>query len=194
MDDNVVTGKFKGSEKGDDDDDDSQYENQLIDAERENNFTGRVKKYDKEKFYVKSTDSSGHRMWQKLSLPPAYLAQVQILIHSNLIPVYKSPQDFFRDAGIHRLIELEGLLKDREFTESLGMLHLDLKIKEAQAKEKLEQEFVETLISRIKQVYMATRNTKQLADDYAKIKGQLSEEAQNTIEMCFVNCGHYTPF
>lgn len=59
--------------------------------------------YSRANFYTRSVDSRGHKETFHVPSPPAIFGQVGELVASRMIPAYRSPQDFVRDAIVHRL-------------------------------------------------------------------------------------------
>ena len=85
-------------------------------------------KYTRDQFYVASNDKRGHHSKSYLSLPPGLKNEIGALIASRAIPLYRTEQDFWRDAGVHRLHDVVDLLKDTApiIAAQLGVLAREL--------------------------------------------------------------------
>lgn len=62
--------------------------------------------YRRDNFYTRSVDSKGHKETFHVPAPPAIFGQVGEMVAQRLIPAYRSPQDFVRDAIVHRLRDI----------------------------------------------------------------------------------------
>lgn len=62
--------------------------------------------YSRDNFYTRSVDSKGHKETFHVPTPPAIFGQVGELVAQRMIPAYRSPQDFVRDAIVHRLRDI----------------------------------------------------------------------------------------
>jgi hypothetical protein len=67
--------------------------------------------YSRDQFYVTATDNRGHSLKVRLSVPPPVKGQIAALIASKAIPMYRTEEDFHRDALVHRLHDLSEFLQ-----------------------------------------------------------------------------------
>lgn len=58
-------------------------------------------KYRHDRFYTRSVDRHGHRESMRIAMPQGIDSQIYAAVAN--VPFYNSPQDFFRDAAVHRL-------------------------------------------------------------------------------------------
>jgi hypothetical protein len=63
--------------------------------------------YSPDRFYVASADKNGHSHWLKMRIPPAISGHISALVASGKIPQYRTVEDFYRDAVLHRLHSIE---------------------------------------------------------------------------------------
>lgn len=70
--------------------------------------------YDPEKFYVGSTNTKGFQASIRVNIPPEVHAEIGALVASRDFPMYRTNQDFYRDAIVHHL-------KRRQDAASSGM-------------------------------------------------------------------------
>lgn len=70
------------------------------------------KTYDPEEFYVASTNSKGFGSSFRIKVPPEVIGEIGALVAARVIPLYRTPADFHRDAMVHRLHQVHDLLKD----------------------------------------------------------------------------------
>lgn len=68
--------------------------------------------YSPEKYYTYSVDARGHKETIRVPFPPSVYGRIGELIASKRVSQYRTPQDFIRDAVIHRLEYLNDFLKD----------------------------------------------------------------------------------
>ncbi|GIV04083.1 MAG: hypothetical protein KatS3mg015_2913 [Fimbriimonadales bacterium] len=66
-------------------------------------FAQESHEYSPNKFYTRAVDKQGHKETLHVPVPPAIYAAVSELIASRKFPALRTPQDFVRDAIIHRL-------------------------------------------------------------------------------------------
>lgn len=78
-----------------------QYAETYQDAEYDVFGTVREAGYSEDRFYTRSTDLRGHGSVLRITMPQGLDSQVYAAV--NEIPEYRSVQDFFRDAALHRL-------------------------------------------------------------------------------------------
>ena len=71
--------------------------------------------YDPEQFYCTATDKKGHCQEFRVKAPPQVAGQLSAMLATRKFP-YRTQNDFFRDAMIHRLHQLarmnEGEVRD----------------------------------------------------------------------------------
>lgn len=68
--------------------------------------------YSRENFYVSATDSKGHGLKARVSVPPEVKGRIAAMIASRVFPMYRTEEDVHRDALVHRLHELGEMTKD----------------------------------------------------------------------------------
>lgn len=61
--------------------------------------------YDPSQFYIHATDKRGHSLSVRFALPPDQHHHLMKIVHDARYP-YDTPQDFVRDAVVHRLASL----------------------------------------------------------------------------------------
>lgn len=59
--------------------------------------------YDPNEFYVRSVDKRGHKETVHVPMPPDVYAEVHEMASRSEFPLYRTVQDFMRDAAIHRM-------------------------------------------------------------------------------------------
>lgn len=64
--------------------------------------------------FTRATDRRGHKTQLQVSFPPDIVRQVGELVASRRIPTCKTPQDFVRDAVVHRAHYWAEQLRDAE--------------------------------------------------------------------------------
>lgn len=72
----------------------SPYEAQLIDGSHD---------YDPDAIYTRSTNKFDHSSVMHTPFPRQVVSMIQAIVSSNLIPEYRTPHDFIRNAVIHQL-------------------------------------------------------------------------------------------
>jgi hypothetical protein len=86
--------------------------------------------YDPNKFYVRATDIKGHGERVSFKVPPEISAQIAELIFSKSFPEYRTPLDFWRDAGVHWLHHRTGQRNDPKMKEAVEDLTNRLALEE----------------------------------------------------------------
>lgn len=106
--------------------------------------------YSIAEFYCKATDGRGHSDNLRVRVKPEMAGEVAALVSSGRIPDYTTPQDFIRDAMVHRLRWLSENVDDRDLSARLAD-----KVRTLVMKERADQhlafhasfdEFVQSLI------------------------------------------------
>lgn len=117
-------------------------------------------KYSPDKFYTASRNKKGFASTLRVNLPPEVLSIVSQLVQSKVIPEYTTGEAFFRDAIVHRLKYIEGMVKDdRVPLTKAAKLMMEL---DASAKFHSERETVErTLKNYEESLQMAEGRDKQ---------------------------------
>lgn len=67
--------------------------------------------YSPDKFYTASRNKKGFTSTVRQSVPPEVLAHIGELVASRTVPEYRTSADFFRDAIVHRLHYVTGLME-----------------------------------------------------------------------------------
>ncbi len=80
--------------------------------------------YDIKKFFTYSEDKKGHSIQIRLWVPKNLAGQIGRVANSGQIPEYRSPQDFYRDALVHRAHVIAEWLDDGELKAEVGMLSM----------------------------------------------------------------------
>lgn len=75
--------------------------------------------YSPDNYYTYSVDGKGHKEKYNLPVPPSVYGRIGELIASKKVAQYRTPQDFIRDAIIHRLAYLNDFLKDAGIAEAI---------------------------------------------------------------------------
>lgn len=111
--------------------------------------------YAPDRFYTGSTNKKGFGQVVRIQIPPTITNEISALIASRAIPEYRTAQDFYRDAMIHRLhwiMQNVGNLANRkEVSETIHRLQdqaeIDMMLAKGAAERKLLadiKELVET--------------------------------------------------
>lgn len=77
--------------------------------------------YSPRKFYTYSEDKKGHSIQIRLWVPKNVAGQIGRVINSEQIPEYRSAQDFYRDALLHRAFLVAQWLDDGELKAETGL-------------------------------------------------------------------------
>lgn len=77
--------------------------------------------YDERKFYTYSEDKKGHSIQIRLWVPKNVAGQIGRVINSDQIPEYRSSQDFYRDALLHRAFRVAQWIDDGELQAEVGL-------------------------------------------------------------------------
>lgn len=72
----------------------SPYEEQLLDGSHD---------YDPDAIYTRSTNKFDHSSTMHTPFPRQVISMVQAIVSSNLVPEYRTPHDFIRNAVLHQL-------------------------------------------------------------------------------------------
>lgn len=78
--------------------------------------------YDERKFYTYSEDKKGHSIQIRLWVPKNVAGQIGRVVNSEQIPEYRSAQDFYRDALLHRAFLIAQWLDDGELKAETGLV------------------------------------------------------------------------
>lgn len=81
--------------------------------------------YDEKKFYVSSQDKNGHSAYLRVWVPKNMAGQIGRVVNSGEIPEYRSAQDFYRDALLHRAHKVAQWIDNEELKAESG-LHMML--------------------------------------------------------------------
>lgn len=103
-----------------------------------------TQKYSEDHFYTRSTNKHDHSAEGRFRLPPQVYGRIQELIDSKHFPRYRSTSDFFRDAAIHRLVYLNGLVGNGDTTKALTLEMRLCRVEQTG----IEMESIEGLIDR----------------------------------------------
>lgn len=68
--------------------------------------------YTPGRFYTRSTNQFDHSHTVTVGFPREVMALVSKIVHSGVVPEYRSNQDFIRDAVVHRLHQVAAFLED----------------------------------------------------------------------------------
>lgn len=71
--------------------------------------------YSRDSFYVTATDDKGHSSKVRISVPPSLKGQLSALIASKVLPMYRTEEDFHRDAIVHRLHDVTEMMNGGTF-------------------------------------------------------------------------------
>lgn len=80
--------------------------------------------YDPRQFYTASDDRKGHDRQVRFNIPKNIAALVGRVVGSGAIPEYRSPQDFYRDAFVHRATQVARWIDDGELAREVGLMAL----------------------------------------------------------------------
>lgn len=80
--------------------------------------------YNPKTFYTHSSDKQGHSHAIKLLIPKNLAGQVARIVSTGIIPEYRSNQDLFRDAILHRCHQVGKWLDDEELLREVTLLIL----------------------------------------------------------------------
>lgn len=97
--------------------------------------------YHLEEFYCRATDGHGHSEAMNLKLSPGVTGQIAAIVASGKLPTYRTPQDFARDAIVHRLKYVGELMK---LEKVLGVVDLNVTLSKIDVlrRYRMEQEAV----------------------------------------------------
>lgn len=73
--------------------------------------------YSPDKFYTAARNKKGFGTSYRVTVPPELLARVSQLVSSKQIPEYTTPDCFFRDAVVHRIMYLDEIVDAPELTQ-----------------------------------------------------------------------------
>lgn len=76
--------------------------------------------YSKDKFYTRSTDAKGNSETKYMKVSPVILGAVGELVASRKIAAYRTEADFFRDAAVHRLMDINEKIKDGRLLDTVN--------------------------------------------------------------------------
>lgn len=77
--------------------------------------------YGKNMFYTRASDKKGHTAKLTCKFPVNVAGEIASAVQSGKIPDYKTSQDFIRDAVIHRLHDIQGLIDDPDLERKITM-------------------------------------------------------------------------
>lgn len=77
--------------------------------------------YDERKFYTFSEDKKGHSIQVRMWVPKNLAGQIARIVGSGEVPELRGPQDFYRDALLHRAHKIAQWLDDGELHREVGM-------------------------------------------------------------------------
>lgn len=77
--------------------------------------------YSKSMFYTQASDKKGHSAKITVKFPVNVAGELASAVQSGKIPDYKTAQDFVRDAVIHRLHDIQGLIDDPDLERKITM-------------------------------------------------------------------------
>lgn len=80
--------------------------------------------YDEQKFYVHSQDQNGHSAYLRVWIPKNIAGMIGRVVNSGLIAEYRSAQDFYRDALLHRAYKIAQWIDNDELKAEIGVLDL----------------------------------------------------------------------
>ena len=78
--------------------------------------------YDEKKFYVHSQDSHGHSHYARIWIPKNVAGLIGRVVNSGQVSEYRSTQDFYRDAMLHRAHRVAQWIDDEELEAEAGVL------------------------------------------------------------------------
>ncbi len=77
--------------------------------------------YNPDMFYTQASDKKGHTAKITVQFPVNVAGEIASVTQSGKIPDYKTAQDFVRDAVIHRLHDIQGIIDDPDLERKIGM-------------------------------------------------------------------------
>lgn len=72
-------------------------------------------KYEPNEFYVASRNKKGFGTTLRVMVPPDVLVHISELVQKQLVPAYRTREDFIRDALVHNLHRVRAIIKDDFF-------------------------------------------------------------------------------
>lgn len=128
--------------------------------------------YARDHFYVTATDSKGHSSKIRVSTPPEVKGQIAALIASKALPMYRTEEDFHRDALVHRLHDL-GELTSNGFT-----LPPELEAMRQQLEAEAELEQYRRSIDADQRIYNEAEHLLQMRHDYPEVDAVIQAAAR----------------
>ena len=138
--------------------------------------TESAKGYRRDAYYTQASDKQGHSAKTTVKMPTNVAGEIHSLVASGKIPEYRTSVDFIRDAVIHRLHDLEGLVDDPSYSRRISMyvLHQDVMIKRQHREEYAE------MMTAIEEEIQYLQNTRQ-GDKLRRYLVELLDNAEEAI-------------
>lgn len=132
--------------------------------------------YDPSEVYTRATDGQGHKEVMHIPLPPYLLNQIGSFVSDAKVLGYRTPQDFVRDAIVHRLHHWgDSLPPDRKIAwkTTMAMVRTEKRI--------WEMEQVDALVARMREGMEKAVRAEQLPALADSIE-ECEEHARDMIE------------
>jgi len=80
--------------------------------------------YDEAAFYTRTQDKKGHSASFRITVPSHLGGELRNLVQSGALPAYRSAEDVFRDALVHRMKRIAAMLEDGSLSQAVDIAML----------------------------------------------------------------------
>lgn len=132
--------------------------------------------YDPARYYTFGSDSKGHSVELRVTIPKPLRGELQRLIESGAIPEYHTAQHVARDAIYHRVKILARMLDDGRLERAVDLAILLSEEQALQAREDEARLFIDTVRDNLVMLAAKGRET----GDYARLNDYLETRSGKT--------------